>query len=100
MRQPGRVDPDAIGKLLSLKQRRVAFGPAAATKNASDANRAAPFYSEVTPDGRVACPDTKEARVVAHVLQQHKFTAGDLMYTDVTQASIRLLFSLSRLRFM
>ena len=99
MRQPGRVDPDAIVKLVSLKQRRVAFGPAAATKNAPDANRAAPFYSEVTPDGRVACPDTKEARV-AHVLQQHKFTAGDLVYTDVTQASIRLLFSLSRLRFM
>ena len=96
MRRPGKVAPDVLVELVSLAQRRVAL---AAAMNAPDANRAAPFYAEATPDGLVACPETKEARV-AHVLEKNKFTAGGLVCTDATQASIRLSFSLSRLRFM
>ena len=96
--QHSQPDPDVLVKLVSLENRRVAS--ASPPRTASQAKRAAPFYAEATPDGRVACPETKEARLT-HVLEKHTFTTGDLVYIDATEAiNHNLSFSLSRLRFM
>ena len=91
MRSSRKGDPDVIVKLLSLEHPRVLSGAAEAMTEI-ERNQAAPFYSEVLPDGLVATPNSTEARA-KHLTAKHQLAAGDLVYADATPVSLVVTYT-------